>query len=473
MLPIHAEEFRTERKRPLHLVPLVVLALILGSLILFGPSKEMKSFGYVFLVGLTYFLMMFDLRTGLTVLIIGIGISPDINVGGVQLRISDFLIPIFLFIFLAKQMAEKTEFRPTMIGRPFMLLMSLSLISTLLAAMTIESFNLTTGIFHTLKIVEYFLIFFLVLNILKSMSEVRFFITSMFVASSLLIAFLYYQLSYVVRRVSGPEGETANILGGYLLFHFLLALGVTAMTDSRRIRILGSGFLLITIYPFIRTLSRTSYVALFVTLTFIALISGRKSLIFVLILSPLVLWIAGDRQIIDRVSTFVNLSEDSSFQSRMYAIKSFSLNVVDSPLLGTGKGIVNLGDVDNEYVKLALETGLMGLVVFFFFLYRIGKVSFDTLNLVRDKDKTVYGFCVGFIAGLGGLMIHALGATSFTTIRTMEPFYFALGIVVATYHVCQRENIASSLPKVVTPKDLGYHSFQPKPRRTTRIFARE
>jgi energy-converting hydrogenase Eha subunit B len=38
---------------------------------------------------------------------------------------------------------------------------------------------------------------------------------------------------------------------------------------------------------------------------------------------------------------------------------------------------------------------------------------------------------VGLIAGLVGLLVHAIGANTFIIVRIMEPFWFVVGIVIA------------------------------------------
>jgi hypothetical protein len=38
---------------------------------------------------------------------------------------------------------------------------------------------------------------------------------------------------------------------------------------------------------------------------------------------------------------------------------------------------------------------------------------------------------VGLIAGLVGLLVHAIGANTFIIVRIMEPFWFLTGIVIA------------------------------------------
>jgi hypothetical protein len=38
---------------------------------------------------------------------------------------------------------------------------------------------------------------------------------------------------------------------------------------------------------------------------------------------------------------------------------------------------------------------------------------------------------VGLIAGLVGLLVHAIAANTFIIVRIMEPFWFIVGIVIA------------------------------------------
>jgi hypothetical protein len=103
-----------------------------------------------------------------------------------------------------------------------------------------------------------------------------------------------------------------------------------------------------------------------------------------------------------------------------------------SPLLGCGVGSVALS-VDNEYLLRACEVGVVGFGIFAWWLLSIG---LEVRRLQRFS-----GLPQQISAGLGaafvGLLIQGSVAASFTSIRTMEPFWFLLGLAAVANQLRQ------------------------------------
>ena len=61
-------------------------------------------------------------------------------------------------------------------------------------------------------------------------------------------------------RVSGPNGETANILGGYYVFCMAIATGLLFSIKQNRYKILLLIYLgVFMLWPLLQTLSRASF----------------------------------------------------------------------------------------------------------------------------------------------------------------------------------------------------------------------
>jgi O-antigen ligase len=85
--------------------------------------------------------------------------------------------------------------------------------------------------------------------------------------------------------------------------------------------------------------------------------------------------------------------------------------------------------MDAQYPRILVETGTVGMLAFAWLAYVLFKVGISTW---RDaQDDLLRGLSVGLIAGLVGLLVHAIGANTFIIVRIMEPFWFLTGIVVA------------------------------------------
>ena len=122
---------------------------------------------------------------------------------------------------------------------------------------------------------------------------------------------------------------------------------------------------------------------------------------------------------------------------------------VTTALLGAG---VSAGDVlDNQYVRTIVETGCVGLSLFLWIFWIIYKTAYSLYR--RTKLAWMKGFSLGYLAGFLGLMVHGLGAITFTMIRTMEIFWFITGVVF----------VYSSIMDQVEPEILEKYPSQALP----------
>jgi O-antigen ligase len=85
--------------------------------------------------------------------------------------------------------------------------------------------------------------------------------------------------------------------------------------------------------------------------------------------------------------------------------------------------------MDAQYPKILAETGIVGLLAFAWLVYALFRVGASTWQ--NAQDDLLRGLSVGLIAGLVGLLVHAIGANTFIIVRIMEPFWFLVGIVIA------------------------------------------
>jgi hypothetical protein len=112
------------------------------------------------------------------------------------------------------------------------------------------------------------------------------------------------------------------------------------------------------------------------------------------------------------------------------------------PLVGCGVGSVALS-VDNEYLLRACEVGVVGFSVFLWWLASIG---LEVRRLQRFS-----GLSQQISSGLGaafvGLLIQGMAAASFTSIRTMEPFWFLMGLAAAA-ETLRREQLSKEKASV-------------------------
>ena len=244
-------------------------------------------------------------------------------------------------------------------------------------------------------------------------------------------------------RVSAPfEGEVGepNTFGGYLVFMGAVAVALLDHLRDIRLRLGLAVLLVILLVSLLYTQSRTSYLAVIPAYLVFSLFSRRRfyliaGLIVILALSPLIIpRVAKERIAFTFMQPeakgqieFGKVRLDTSVSARIIGYKQGLSDWRKSPI--TGYGVTGYHFMDAQYPRILVETGIIGMLAFLWLIYSLFRVSLITW---RDSHyELLRGLSVGLIAGLVGLLVHAIGANTFIIVRIMEPFWCLAGIVMA------------------------------------------
>jgi O-antigen ligase len=116
---------------------------------------------------------------------------------------------------------------------------------------------------------------------------------------------------------------------------------------------------------------------------------------------------------------------DTSTSARLISWREALTDWPKHPILGYG--ITGHQFIDAQFPRILVETGILGLITFFYLLYSIFRLTLQ--NIKELKTPLYQGLGIGFLAGFVGLIVHAVGANTFIIVRIMEPFWFFAGIV--------------------------------------------
>ncbi len=413
--------------------------------------------GYVG-AALCYLATLLEVRVGLTLMLVAIGISPEIGAGSVSdLRIEDIIVPATFFAWVTRLIINRETLFPTPLKGPIFGYLTIGLLATLNGVSSFQT-EVNRAILFYLKTIEYFLIFLMVLNNVRTYDQARFFIMMMVVSACLtgLYGIFISRGLTEESRLAGPPGEGANIIGGYFSFHIVLLSGLatTARRSLRRLLIILAVILLG--FPMLRTASRASIVSLMVGLAALAYLS-RGRIIWGIMGIFTILPFFMPQLVLERfLSIFALLPGSdqvipSSFTAKVSSWQdNFHRHVLEKPILGWGMGHFTLAHVDNEFVKVAMEVGLVGLLFFLGFILRMIQTSKNTYHATHDP--LYKGFNLGYFGGVWCLAVHSWGSASMTTIRTMEPLMFATGIMSAIHYM-----------EVIRPEKEERHEQTQKP----------
>lgn len=127
--------------------------------------------------------------------------------------------------------------------------------------------------------------------------------------------------------------------------------------------------------------------------------------------------------LVKRASAY-DLSFTTRFQGEWpNTIKAFARNL----FLGSGYGSVSLA-VDNNYLRMLGETGLLGTLSFISLFLILGIYIKKNLHLVRSR--VIKAFILGFSAGLVGLCLNALLIDVFEASKIAFQMWLFAGVVV-------------------------------------------
>lgn len=430
------------------LVIAVLAAVTAAGLTLTTPTVGMQAV-VGFLIVLTAFT---SVSAALYLLIASMLLSPEVAIGRIEgrgvggrelsFRMDDILLVVIGFSWLVKNIVyrELALFRETPLNRPIAAYMAICVLSTLVGVLN-GHVRPVTGFFFVLKYFEYFFVFFMVVNHVRSQQQVMGLVAALLTVGLLVSLYAISQIPSGQRASAPFEGESGepNTLGGYLVFLLAIMTGLLLHIQVGPIRItllvLG-GFAVLALMA---TLSRSSYLAGVVLLMTVGLTQWRRPRVLALLLVVIALIpLLAPSNVKQRVNeTFfgrqyggeikvgrvgLDLSTTERLKSWAYILKDW----VHDPILG--RGITGYAWADAQYVKIIGETGLAGLVAFGFIIYRLWRCARE--SFLSQADPFAKGLAHGFLLALVAMLAHGVGANTFIIIRIMEPFWLCAGLVM-------------------------------------------
>jgi hypothetical protein len=397
-------------------------------------------------------LVLINTDAAVILLLFSMLLSPELEVAqvprqAVVIRIDDILLCVVFLTWLAKMAMNKQLglLKNTPLNLPIAVYVTISILST--------AWGIAGGwivpvksLFYLLKYFEYFLLYYMISNIIKSREQLKAF-TFVFLLTAFIICIYAWTQFGTEARVSAPfEGESEpNTLSGYLLIIMALCWGLVLCLKRFSTRLLLFGLFLFTLLPFFHTLSRGAWIGLPPMAIALTVLHKQKSPILVVLLTAVILAlpIVLPDFVKHRIEeTFVPDSITKEYEvagkklpvtlegSAMLRIVSWEWIITDrlpkKPFLGWG--VTGVGFIDSNYFLMLGEVGLFGIAVFFWILSTIFRQAYR--NFQNMKDDFYRGLSLGLLVCLMGLMVQALTANSFIIVRIMEPFWFLTAMVM-------------------------------------------
>ncbi len=440
---------RIDRATEISLLFAALAALGMGLLLvrMTLPAALVIGFGFAVLIiviasdELALYLLIFSMLLGPEFIVGGLGKGTTLG-RGLTFRLDDILIVIIGFAWLGKAAIHKELglFLRTPLNRPIAVYGFAAIFATGLG-MIAGRVSVLIGTLFVLKAIQYFVIYFMVVNNLRDRRQLERFLLALLTTAAIASLIGILQIPSGA-RVSAPfEGGSGepNTFGGYLVLMLALVAALYLTSESLQRKYIFASLAVLMFIPLLFTFSRASYLALIPLVGGLLAFSQRRLLIasglaLSLALAPFLLPKAvGDRVLYPFTqpihpgqSEIGGVRLDTSTSARLRSFQDVVF--IDWPKHPTfGYGVTGYHFIDSQYLRVLAETGLVGLFAFLWLQISLFRQARDILR--KTQDPLFKGVALGFLTGLIALIIHSIGSNTFIIVRIMEPFWFLAAMV--------------------------------------------
>ena len=341
-----------------------------------------------------------------------------------------FALTLFL---LNKCIAWEWKWIKTPLDKPIVILIILSIVAI------IFSLHKQTSIRSFTLFLTYLVIFYLVINTVRTRSQFRqliYVILSVAVFLALFGLFKnfganpfpwwdYVELNYGDRLMS--TFGCPNHLAGYMEMSLPLLLSLFLLGFRPGIAFILGYLSLLLLVALMLSLSRGGWISTLMSLAFmaIALLSSRhffrKKLLIILMAGSLLLSLIAlvSTPVVERVKTAMQKEEEASFYSRVIAWGGVMEMISDYPLVGIGPGTfktvftqyqppglrAHFTMAHNDYLHFISETGLLLIPVIIWMIIALYRKGFKKL---KNPSRLVRATTLGSMTGITAILFHSI-----------------------------------------------------------------
>ena len=250
------------------------------------------------------------------------------------------------------------------------------------------------------------------------------------------------------KRGGGPLGYGSNQTAAFLAQFAMFFWGFVQCLKRMKLKLISYGIVALTILACMYTFSRGAYLALVFSVFVLGLLKDRKLLLILGVF--LVTW---QTIVPTPVRERVNMTKDSNGQLEASAQERVDLwtqaqqSIISNPIFGTGfatfqygQHVGELKDTHNWYVKILVETGIIGFIMYFILLQQLLAMSYRLFK--RATDPLYRGLGLGlFVATCSSLAANCFG-DRWTYIEITALFWVLAAAAVRATQFTNSESIA-------------------------------
>ncbi len=257
------------------------------------------------------------------------------------------------------------------------------------------------------------------------------------------------------KRSGGPLGYGSNQTAAFLAQFALFFWGFSRFLKRKKLVLISYGIISFTLLATMYCFSRGAYLAVIVSVIVLGIVKDRKLLIIAAVF--LFTWQAiVPTAVTERVNMTHNEDGqlEASAQERVDLWTDAEQTFIHYPLLGTGfatfmygEHVANLKDTHNWYVKVVVETGIVGLIIALFLLQAMFGLSISLFR--RGGDPMYRGFGLGLLVCCCSLAVTNLFGDRWTYIEINGLLWVLMGAATRADQLARE-----ALPAEASPTTL-------------------
>jgi O-antigen ligase len=271
------------------------------------------------------------------------------------------------------------------------------------------------------------------------------------------------------KRDGGPLAFGSNQTAAFLAQSALFFWGFIQFVKNRRLKWLTYSLIGVTLFATMYTFSRAGYLAVLVGVVVLGFLKDRKLLVglAIFLLTWQTLVPAAVHQRVD-MTTNENGQLDQSAQSRVDLWQEAEESILRNPVLGKGfatfqlvQHVHGLRDSHNWFVKVAVETGVIGIVLTTILL---GQLFVLAWKLYRRSDDPLYkGLGLGLFLSMCACTIANCFGDRWTYVEITGPLWLLAGAAARSLQLTAAETnseeaASNAYPAVRTSPSLSVYS---------------
>jgi putative inorganic carbon (hco3(-)) transporter len=252
------------------------------------------------------------------------------------------------------------------------------------------------------------------------------------------------------KRSGGPLGYGSNQTAAFLAQFAMFFWGFAQFLKRKKLRLLCYGLVALTVFADMYTFSRGSYLAIIFSVVVLGLLKDRKLLIIAAIF--LVTWQAiVPTAVRERVNMTHNANGklEASAQERVNLWEAAETSIESNPIFGIGfasyqmsSHVDGLRDTHNWYVKVMVETGIIGMIIVLIMLQQMLALAY---RLFKRADDPLYkGLGLGLFVAMCSCIVANCFGDRWTYLEITGMLWVVVAAAVRALQFAETEPVTES-----------------------------